>query len=193
MLVYTRSQGFEHSTVKRKGTNLSLAEQTVTDIGAKHGINVTYEKDGRLHHARGKAVVMCSGGWVNRRILADMPEDIKAAYAEFIHAPALVINVALTNWMALYDHGVTSLRWFDDDNLLGFVGNIRAPMVLEGATPPLDPAKLMKLMGGKQSSYKLSPDMRLTRRSKEAEAFTSGLEAADKVLSELSGCLKDAA
>ena len=56
---------------------------------------------------------------------------------------------------------------------------------------PLDPAKLMKLMGGKHSPYKLSPDMRLTRKSKEAEAFTSGLEAADKVLSELAGCLKD--
>ncbi len=58
---------------------------------------------------------------------------------------------------------------------------------------PLDPAKLMKLMGGKQSPYKLSPDMRLTRKSKEAEAFASGLEAADKLLSELSACLKDSA
>ncbi|MFT3765785.1 MAG: transcription-repair coupling factor [Minicystis sp.] len=58
---------------------------------------------------------------------------------------------------------------------------------------PLDPAKLTKLLGGKGSPYKLSPDMRLTRRSKEAEAFTSGLEAADKLLSELVGCLKDGA
>ncbi|APR87999.1 Transcription-repair coupling factor [Minicystis rosea] len=58
---------------------------------------------------------------------------------------------------------------------------------------PLDPAKLTKLLGGKASAYKLSPDMRLTRRSREAEAFTSGLEAADKLLSELVGCLKDAA
>ena len=56
---------------------------------------------------------------------------------------------------------------------------------------PLDPAKLMKLMAGKQSPYKLSPDMRLTRKSKEAEAFTSGLEAADKVLADLAGCLRD--
>jgi transcription-repair coupling factor (superfamily II helicase) len=56
---------------------------------------------------------------------------------------------------------------------------------------PLDTAKLMKLIGGKQSPYKLSPDMRLTRRSKESEAFTSGLEAADKLLSELAACLTD--
>jgi transcription-repair coupling factor (superfamily II helicase) len=56
---------------------------------------------------------------------------------------------------------------------------------------PLDPAKMMKLIAGKQSPYKLSPDMRLTRKSRESEAFTSGLEAADKVLSELAGCLKE--
>jgi transcription-repair coupling factor (superfamily II helicase) len=55
---------------------------------------------------------------------------------------------------------------------------------------PLDSAKLMKLLAGKASPYKISPDMRLTRRSKEAEAFTSGLEAADKLLSELAGCLR---
>lgn len=56
---------------------------------------------------------------------------------------------------------------------------------------PLDGAKLMKLMGGKQSPYRLSPDMRLTRRAREGEAFTSGLEAADKVLSDLALCVKD--
>jgi spermidine dehydrogenase len=84
---------------------------------------------------------MCSGGWVNRRVLTDMPDDIRDAYAEFVHGPALVINVALTNWMAFYELGISALRWFDDDNMLGFCGNIRAPMVLPGATMPLDPMK----------------------------------------------------
>ncbi len=56
---------------------------------------------------------------------------------------------------------------------------------------PLDPAKLMKLMAGKRSPYKLSPDMRLTRQRKEGEVFGSGLDAADAVLSELASCLKD--
>jgi transcription-repair coupling factor (superfamily II helicase) len=58
---------------------------------------------------------------------------------------------------------------------------------------PLDPTKLMKLMAGKRSPYKLSPDMRLTRRLKEGEVFGSGLEAADAVMSELSSCMKDGA
>ncbi len=56
---------------------------------------------------------------------------------------------------------------------------------------PLDPAKLAKLVAAKGSPYRLSPDMRLTRRSRESEAFTSGLEATEKLLSELAGCLKD--
>ncbi len=54
---------------------------------------------------------------------------------------------------------------------------------------PLDHAKVMKLVQAKGSPYKLSPDMRLSRRSREGEVFTSGLEAADKLLSELSGLL----
>ncbi len=47
---------------------------------------------------------------------------------------------------------------------------------------PLDHAKVLKLVQPKSSPYRLSPDMRLTRRAKEAEAFTSGLEATDKLL-----------
>ncbi|WP_437909017.1 transcription-repair coupling factor [Sorangium sp. So ce327] len=56
---------------------------------------------------------------------------------------------------------------------------------------PLDHAKVLKLVQPKSSPYRLSPDMRLTRRAKEGEAFTSGLEATDKLLSELAGCLKE--
>jgi type 1 glutamine amidotransferase len=48
LLVFTRSQGFQHSTVQRKDGKLSLAEQTATDIGSKHNIEVVCEKDGRI-------------------------------------------------------------------------------------------------------------------------------------------------
>jgi transcription-repair coupling factor (superfamily II helicase) len=56
---------------------------------------------------------------------------------------------------------------------------------------PLDPQKILKLVQDKRSPYKLSPDMKLTRRVKEGEGFASGLEATDKLLAELSGCYKD--
>jgi len=55
---------------------------------------------------------------------------------------------------------------------------------------PLDPAKVMTLVQKKGSNYKLSPDMRLSRRTRETEAFASGLEATDKLLAELSACMK---
>jgi uncharacterized protein len=48
ILMYTKSQGFEHSVVKRKGDQLSLAEQIVTDLGAKHKFDVNCTKDGRV-------------------------------------------------------------------------------------------------------------------------------------------------
>src|SRR6516162_8407839 len=48
LLVFTRSQGFQHSTVERTRDKLSLAEQTATDLGAQHNIEVVCEKDGRI-------------------------------------------------------------------------------------------------------------------------------------------------
>jgi type 1 glutamine amidotransferase len=49
ILMYTRSEGFQHDCVKRKTPkDLSLAEQIMTDLGAKHGFDVKCEKDGRV-------------------------------------------------------------------------------------------------------------------------------------------------
>jgi type 1 glutamine amidotransferase len=48
VLMFTRSQGFQHSVVQRKGDKLSLAEQIVTDLGAKNNIEVVCEKDGGI-------------------------------------------------------------------------------------------------------------------------------------------------
>ncbi len=48
ILMYTRSEGFQHSVVERKKNELSLAEKIVTDIGKKHGFEVVCEKDGRV-------------------------------------------------------------------------------------------------------------------------------------------------
>jgi type 1 glutamine amidotransferase len=48
ILMYTRSQGFEHPVVKRgKNNELSLAENIVKELGEKHGFEVTCTKDGR--------------------------------------------------------------------------------------------------------------------------------------------------
>jgi type 1 glutamine amidotransferase len=46
ILMFTKSSGFEHDMVKRSGGKLSPAEQIVTDLGQKRGIEVTATKDG---------------------------------------------------------------------------------------------------------------------------------------------------
>ncbi|MFW6125288.1 MAG: ThuA domain-containing protein, partial [Pirellulales bacterium] len=46
VLFFTKSAGFEHSVIKRDGDKLSFAEQILTDLGKKHGFEVTATKDG---------------------------------------------------------------------------------------------------------------------------------------------------
>jgi type 1 glutamine amidotransferase len=48
LLVYTRSQGFEHSVVHVKDGKPCLVDRTWTDLAAKHGFEVTCTKDGRV-------------------------------------------------------------------------------------------------------------------------------------------------
>jgi type 1 glutamine amidotransferase len=49
VLMYTRSEGFQHDCVRRPDSKkLSLAENIVTEMGSKHGFDVVCEKDGRV-------------------------------------------------------------------------------------------------------------------------------------------------
>ena len=52
-------------------------------------VRVAYEKDGAPYQLKARAVVMASGGGMSRAVLADMPDDIRQAYASFQHAPGL--------------------------------------------------------------------------------------------------------
>ncbi|MBB5987339.1 NAD(P)-binding protein [Sphingobium lignivorans] len=105
------------------------------------GVDVAYVKGGKPARITAGAVVMASGGWVTRRVVADLPPEIAEAYAQFVHAPALVVNVALTNWRFLHRLGASAARWFDDEGMFGFVGNIRRPMLIDGSAPALAPDK----------------------------------------------------
>jgi len=51
VLFFTKSSGFQHSVITRKGddpTKLAYAEQILTDLGAKNGFEVTCSKDGTI-------------------------------------------------------------------------------------------------------------------------------------------------
>ncbi len=55
---------------------------------------------------------------------------------------------------------------------------------------PIDPQKLSALLDSTKLPYRLSPEMRLTRRATPGEIFDSGLEAVDRVIAEVSRCLR---
>jgi spermidine dehydrogenase len=103
---------------------LDLADQstrirlrsTVNRVEHQHRSNekdlvlVTYERDGRIYQTRAHTVIMASGGWITKRVVADLPDDIRSAYEEFQYAPALIANVALNNWRFLYRLGAPAVR-----------------------------------------------------------------------------------
>jgi spermidine dehydrogenase len=107
---------------------------------AQNRVDVIYAQGGKLFKATAPRVVMASGGWINKHLLTDMPEDLRAAYGEFSYAPALIVNVALRQWRFLYDLGVTACRWFDAEGF-GYCCNLRQNMVTGEHAPPLHPDK----------------------------------------------------
>jgi uncharacterized protein len=48
VLFFTKSSGFQHSVIARRGDKLGLAERILTEIGKEHGFEVVASKDGRL-------------------------------------------------------------------------------------------------------------------------------------------------
>lgn len=118
----------------------SLAVRLVhnTDPEKSDYVRIDYVKDNRLYSVRTRAVVMANGSWVTRRIVKDLPQEYKNAYAQFYRSPFLVVNVALKNWKFLNTLGLTAFRWFEG---FGFSCNIRQPMIVGDYRPPLDPGK----------------------------------------------------
>jgi spermidine dehydrogenase len=103
------------------------------------GVAVTYAKDGKLYRTRARAAVIASAGWANRHTIADLPREIRTAYDEFQYAPALSVNVALTNWRFLYKLEAPAVRYFSGE--FGWSCNIRQNMVAGPYHPPLHPDK----------------------------------------------------
>lgn len=52
VLVFTKSSGFEHDVVKRVDGKPSIVDNAVTDLGKKHGFEVTASKDGRIFDSK---------------------------------------------------------------------------------------------------------------------------------------------
>jgi spermidine dehydrogenase len=123
--------------VRLRSTALSVRHEG--DPSSASTVRIVYTRDGRFHELKARAVIMATGGWINRYVVRDMPQEHRAAYEQFIHAPFLVANVALTNWRFLHRLGVTAATWDRSEGDFGFTCNIRNPMQVGGYQPPLDP------------------------------------------------------
>jgi spermidine dehydrogenase len=100
-------------------------------------VKITYERGGKVYRLKAKSVVMASSGAINAHVIRDLPATHKEAYSHFNHAPALVANIALTNWRFMYKQGITAAQWFGDG--FGFSCNIRKQMVIGNNNAPLHP------------------------------------------------------
>lgn len=135
--VLNQSVNFKALDVKDAPVRIRLGATVVRLAHAGSGVEVVYEAGGKLYRARAKAAVAASAGWVNRHAIADLPAELRTAYDEFVHAPALSVNVALTNWRFLYKLRAPAVRYFDGD--FGWSCNIRQSMTAGQFAPPLDP------------------------------------------------------
>jgi spermidine dehydrogenase len=111
------------------------------DPASSGAVRLVYTRGGRLYGIRAKAVIMATGGWINRHVVRDLPPEFREAYARFVHAPFLVANVALTNWRFLYRLGITAAIWDRQEGDFGYTCNIRNPMQVGHYQPPLDPTQ----------------------------------------------------
>ena len=119
----------------RQGATAIDVRNEGNPASADHAI-VTYVKDGKMRRVRAKAVIMGSGGWVNRNIVTDLSDDHRAAYADFLYGPVMIANVALRNWRFIDKLGFANMRWFD---ALGWHCCVRRNVTLTGETRPFTP------------------------------------------------------
>ncbi len=123
--------------LRLNSTAISVAHEGEPDA-ASH-VRVICARGGRLHGVRAKAVIMATGGWINRYVVRDLPAEHRETYGQFQHAPFLVANVALSNWRFLYKLGITAAIWDKGEGDFGYTCNIRSPMQVGAYQPPLDP------------------------------------------------------
>jgi spermidine dehydrogenase len=154
---------------------------TVTRVehgrGSGAPVEVTYAEGGSLYRVRARRVAMASGGWITKHVVADLPADIAQAYATFQYAPALIVNVALTNWRFMYKLGITAARWFDNDGI-GFVANLRRQMTTAGYHAPMDPDRpaVLTLYAGLYTPGKTALEQGTLNRAKLLATSYAGYE-----------------
>jgi spermidine dehydrogenase len=76
-------------------------------------LSIAYTRDGKVFRVRARSAVMAGGSWTTKHIVQDLPQEHRAAYAQFYHSPCMMANVAVRNWRFLYKMGISGCRWFE--------------------------------------------------------------------------------
>jgi spermidine dehydrogenase len=79
---------------------------------------------------------MAGGSWTTKHIVRDLPEDRRAAYAQFYRSPCMMANVAVRNWRFLYKMGVAGAQWFEG---LGNYTQVRKLATCGADSPTISP------------------------------------------------------
>jgi len=118
-------EGVSRNTVNFPALDCSGARNRVrlsaTVISVRHDgdpakselLSITYAKDGRVYRIKARSAVMAGGSWTTKHVVADLPTEYRAAYAQFFRSPCLMANVALRNWRFFHKMGITGCRWFE--------------------------------------------------------------------------------
>jgi spermidine dehydrogenase len=76
-------------------------------------LSVAYTRDGKVFRVKARSAVMAGGSWTTKHIVLDLPQEHRAAYAQFYRSPCMMANVAVRNWRFLYKMGISGCRWFE--------------------------------------------------------------------------------
>lgn len=137
------SAPIDRDQVDREGNSTRIRlGSLVVDVRHQRAdsVRVVYLDGDSLSRVTASRVVMAGQQHLNKRIVTDLPAAHRAAMDQFMHAPMMMVNVALRNWRFMDKMGVASVRWFGDD--LGWFTTLRRQMILDGEEPmPLDPDK----------------------------------------------------
>ncbi|MGI9283771.1 MAG: NAD(P)-binding protein [Pseudomonadales bacterium] len=174
----------------RPGQPLNM-RLNATAFSVKHSnaqqdsVEVLYREAGQNHAVKAKAVIMATGGWINRYVVKDLPEDYRKAYSEFQHAAFLVANVALTNWRFMERLGISGAIWDRGEHEFGYTCNIRRPMHVGRHKPALDPDQPAVLTFYTPFFYPGRPIREQTLRGRMELFSTSYAEYESKIISQM--------
>jgi spermidine dehydrogenase len=83
------------------------------DPAKSNSVTIVYTRGGGTYRVKAKSVVMAGGSWTTKNIVRDLPNEHRAAYAQFYRSPCMMANVAVRNWRFLYKMGISGCQWFE--------------------------------------------------------------------------------